>query len=139
MVELNVRAEKQAQLARDMGKAGVREQDLEESFVLGSGPGGQKVNKTNICVVLVHTPSGQVVKCAKTRSRALNRYYARKILCERILSEREDIETAREKEIAKIRRQKRRRSRRQKAKILADKRHRSEIKTSRKRVDPSEA
>jgi protein subunit release factor B len=138
MVELSVKAEKQAQLARDMSKAGVYEQDLEESFILGSGPGGQKVNKSNVCVMLVHQPSGEVVKCARTRSRALNRYYARKILCERILSAREDVKTAREQEREKIRRQKRRRSRKQKAKMLADKRHRSEIKATRKKVDAQE-
>lgn len=29
----------------------IRESDLEEQFVRGSGPGGQKINKTSVCVV----------------------------------------------------------------------------------------
>lgn len=29
----------------------INEADLEESFVRGSGPGGQKINKTSCCVV----------------------------------------------------------------------------------------
>jgi RF-1 domain len=38
------------------------EDDLEESFVHGGGPGGQSVNKTSNCVVLKHRPTGFVVK-----------------------------------------------------------------------------
>ncbi len=136
MAELNVRAEKREQLAAMMRNAGVQEEDLKESFILGSGPGGQKVNKSSVCVMLVHDKSGQVVKCSQTRSRALNRYYARKILCERILEERDDIRSARQQEWERIRRQKRRRSRKQRARILEEKRKRSEIKSLRRNVKP---
>lgn len=38
------------------------EDELEEQFVRGSGPGGQATNKTSNCVVLRHIPSGIVVK-----------------------------------------------------------------------------
>lgn len=38
----------------------LKEEDLDEQFVRGSGPGGQAVNKTNNCVVLVHKPTGIV-------------------------------------------------------------------------------
>jgi len=138
MPELQVRAEKQEQLAREMAQAGVREADLAESFILGSGPGGQKVNKSSVCVMLVHASSGQVVKCARTRSRALNRYYARKILCERILAEREGVLSARQQEMERVRRQKRRRTRRQKARMLDAKRRQGELKVSRRRVLPGE-
>ena len=138
MAEFRVRAEKQAQLAREMEQAGVREEDLKESFVLGSGPGGQKVNKTSVCVMLSHAPSGNVIKCAKTRSRALNRYYARKILCERILAARDGIRSARQQEMERVRRQKRRRSRRQKARMLEAKRQHGELKASRRRIIPGE-
>jgi len=138
MAELNVRAEKREQLAAMMLHAGVDEKDLDESFILGSGPGGQKVNKSSVCVMLVHGPSGKVVKCAQTRSRALNRYYARKILCERILEERNDIRSARRQECERVRRQKRRRSRKQRARILEEKRQRSETKSLRRKVIPRE-
>ncbi len=138
MVELNVRAEKREQLADMMRHAEVLEKDLDESFILGSGPGGQKVNKSSVCVMLVHQPTGKVVKCAQTRSRALNRYYARKILCERILEERDDIQSARQQEWERIRRQKRRRSRKQRARMLEEKRQRSEIKSLRRKVIPGE-
>lgn len=36
----------------------LNETDLEEQFVNGSGPGGQKLNKTHNCVVLKHKPTG---------------------------------------------------------------------------------
>lgn len=38
------------------------ENELEEMFVQGSGPGGQSVNKANNCVVLKHRPTGSTVK-----------------------------------------------------------------------------
>lgn len=138
MVELNVRSEKREQLAKMMQHADVREEDLTESFILGSGPGGQKVNKSSVCVMLIHGPTGKVVKCAQTRSRALNRYYARKILCERILEERNDILSARQQAWERVRRQKRRRSRKQRARILEDKRQHSQTKALRRKVIPGE-
>ena len=63
-----VRPEKLAALRERMEALGIREQDLEESFVRGSGRGGQKVNKTNNCVYLRHTPTGIAVKCHADRS-----------------------------------------------------------------------
>ena len=76
-----VRPEKLAALRERMEDLGIREQDLEESFVRGSGRGGQKVNKTNNCVYLRHTPTGIAVKCHADRSRELNRFLARRELC----------------------------------------------------------
>lgn len=40
----------------------LNEDELEEQFVRGSGPGGQATNKTSNCVVLKHVPTGIVVK-----------------------------------------------------------------------------
>ncbi|XP_077062951.1 mitochondrial translation release factor in rescue [Siphateles boraxobius] len=60
------------------------EEDLEEQFVRGSGPGGQATNKTSNCVVLKHIPTGIVVKCHQTRSVDLNRKRAREILREKL-------------------------------------------------------
>jgi protein subunit release factor B len=119
------------QLALRMARLGLREQDLEEQFIRGSGPGGQKINKTSSTVWLRHKPSGIDVKCGRERSQALNRYLARRELCERMEEKVLGARSARRQAIEKIRRQKRRRSRRQKEKMLADKRHRSGIKQGR--------
>ncbi|XP_061458626.1 mitochondrial translation release factor in rescue isoform X2 [Rhineura floridana] len=62
----------------------LNEDDLEEQFVRGSGPGGQATNKTSNCVVLKHLPSGIVVKCHQTRSVEQNRKRAREILQEKV-------------------------------------------------------
>ncbi|KAI0201095.1 RF-1 domain-containing protein [Astrocystis sublimbata] len=60
------------------------ESELEESFLKGSGPGGQKINKTNSAVQLKHTPTGLVVKCQETRSRSQNRKIARQLLADKL-------------------------------------------------------
>jgi protein subunit release factor B len=120
-----VSPEKQKQLTARMDRIGLKENDLVESFVRGSGPGGQKVNKTSVVVVLHHPATGLFVRCQESRSQALNRFLARRLLVEkletRVLGERSEEERRREK----IRRQKRRRSRRAKEKMLANKRHQS--------------
>jgi protein subunit release factor B/uncharacterized protein (UPF0248 family) len=54
------------------------EEDLEETFVRGSGPGGQKINKTSNRVVLIHKPTRLRVECQDTRSLQQNRKIARK-------------------------------------------------------------
>ncbi|PVH98724.1 hypothetical protein DM02DRAFT_470127, partial [Periconia macrospinosa] len=58
--------------------------DIIENFLKGSGPGGQKINKTSSAVQLKHIPTGIVVKCQDTRSRTQNRKIARQLLGERI-------------------------------------------------------
>lgn len=72
------------ELAERMSTLGIRECDLDESFVRGSGKGGQKVNKTNNCVCLVHLPTGIVIKCHRERERETNRFLARRALCDEI-------------------------------------------------------
>ncbi|KAJ8920318.1 hypothetical protein NQ315_011980 [Exocentrus adspersus] len=58
----------------------LHEKDLYEMHVKGSGPGGQKINKTSSCVVLKHIPTGIVVKCQETRYLEQNQKRARSIL-----------------------------------------------------------
>ncbi len=123
---------KQEQLAQRMRRLGIRAEDLTEKFVLGSGSGGQKVNKTSSCVFLRHAPSGIELKCQRGRSQALNRYHARVELCDRIQEREQAEQTARQKRREKIRRQKRRRSRRQKQRMLEEKHRQSEKKANRK-------
>ena len=131
-----VSPEKQKLLLERMQSLGVREQDIDEQFVRSSGAGGQKVNKTSSCVVLHHRPTGIRVKCQRERSQALNRFLARRILLDKIEATLRGVRTAAEQEIAKIRRQKRKRSRRAKLKLLADKRHQGQKKSSRAAVGP---
>ncbi len=77
-----VRAEKLLALQTRMAALGLQERDLQEQFVLSSGRGGQKAQKTHNCVVLKHIPSGLVVKCDRERSREINRYLARRLLAD---------------------------------------------------------
>lgn len=99
--------QKQQALSDLMHSLDILESDLEESFVTGSKKGGQKQNKTSSCVVLKHKPTKRCVKCQKTRSLTLNRYYARYQLCEQI-QKGLGVKNAKHE---KIRKQKKRRAR----------------------------
>ncbi|MBI3900862.1 MAG: peptide chain release factor-like protein [Chlamydiia bacterium] len=124
--------EKSDQLAKRMQELGILEKDLVEQFILSSGSGGQKVNKTSSCVYLKHLPTGIEVKCSQERSQALNRYLARHLLCDKIEEQIFQKKSKAQQEKEKIRRQKKRRSRKQKEKMIKEKKHRSAIKTLRK-------
>ena len=124
---------KERELLKRMAELEIHEDDIAEKFIRGSGKGGQKVNKTSSCVHLKHLPSGIEVKCQQERSQALNRFYARRDLCdkteEKILGKRSKAKQAAEK----IKRQKRRRSRRAKAKMVDTKVKRGKVKNTRKK------
>ncbi|KAL9137388.1 MAG: hypothetical protein Q9175_001403 [Cornicularia normoerica] len=62
----------------------LKEEDIEEAFLKGSGPGGQKINKTASAVQLKHVPTGMTIKSQATRSRSQNRKIARRLLAEKI-------------------------------------------------------
>jgi protein subunit release factor B len=115
-------------------RLGIREEDLDETFVRSRGKGGQNVNKVATCVMLVHRPTGTVVKCQRERTQALNRFHARRVLADKIERQRLGAASAEAARVAKLRRQKRRRSRRAKEKMLAAKHARAEIKELRARV-----
>jgi protein subunit release factor B len=129
-----VSPEKEAQLTQRMAALGVRETDLEETFVRSGGHGGQNVNKTSTCVMLLHRPTGLQVKCQATRQQGLNRFLARRLLLDKVEALKRGYVDAERARIEKIRRQKRRRSRRAKDRMLADKSHHSDKKASRRPV-----
>lgn len=119
------------EIRRKMEELGIREEDLVEKFVLGSGRGGQNLQKTSSCVYLKHLPTGIEVKCQRERSRDMNRYFARRDLCEKIETQILKVQTEKQQQIEKRRRQKRKRSKRAQQKVLQSKKHRGEIKTLR--------
>ena len=127
-----VSPEKEDLLAQRMAALGVREAEIEETFVRSGGHGGQNVNKTSTCVMLLHRPTGLQVKCQSTRQQGLNRYIARRLLLDKIEERKNGFVAAERARIEKIRRQKRKRSQRAKARMLADKAHHAAKKASRR-------
>ena len=124
--------EKMTSLDQRMAALGIDPGDLLEKFVRGSGAGGQKINKTSNCVFLKHLPSGIAIKCQLERSRDMNRFLARRELCDQMDTIINGKLSAKTQEIEKIRRQKRQRSRRSKQRSVADKRMLSEKKSLRR-------
>ena len=120
-------------LAR-LADLGVRIEDVEERFIRGAGPGGQKINKTSSTVWLRHGPTGIEVRCQRERSQAANREMAWGELCakleERRKGAREAAIDARETE----RRRNRQKSRAQKARMIQTKKIRAKHKSKRGRV-----
>ncbi|MGH7783510.1 MAG: peptide chain release factor family protein [Candidatus Binatia bacterium] len=138
MAHFSVSPEKEKKLLGRMQDLGVREQDIDEQFVRSSGAGGQNVNKVSSCVVLHHRPTGMRVKCQEERSQALNRFLARRLLLDKIEAKITGSKIAEEQKIAKIRRQKRKRSRRAKLRLLAEKQRQAEKKSLRASVRPDD-
>ncbi len=99
---------KQQALLKELG---IKPEDLEEKFILASGKGGQKVNKTSSAVYLKHRPTGIEVKESKDRSREVNRYLAREKLIETYQSQILGLKTKKANLLEKKKKQKQRRKR----------------------------
>ncbi len=130
-----VSEKKRQDLVLKMARLGIREQDFEESFVCSGGPGGQNVNKVATCVVLKHRPTGLFLKCQQERTQAMNRYWARRMLTEKLERQILGRKSEEDQRIAKIRRQKRKRSKRAKDKMLTLKQRHGALKKLRGRPE----
>ena len=128
MSSFPVSPDKLAQLEQRMSSLGVIESEIEETFVRSGGAGGQKVNKSSSCVMLLHRPTGLRVKSQTTRHQAMNRFLARRLLLDKIERMQKGFVEAERSQMEKIRRQKRRRSRRAKERMLANKARHAEKK-----------
>jgi protein subunit release factor B len=121
------------QILDQLDALGVLTADIEESFIRGSGPGGQKINKTASTVRLCHRPTGVEVRCQRERSQAANREVAWAELCRKLAAVLRKAEADRRHANEKKRRQNRKRSQRQKAISVEGKRQRAAIKAGRGR------
>ena len=137
MQNFGVSLTKEHALRHKMRMLGIHESDLIETFIRSAGKGGQNVNKSSTCVYLKHIPTSIEIKCQKERSQALNRYFARLWLTNKIENKVLGNLSENKKKIEKIRRQKRKRSKRAKIKILENKRRHSQKKVLRKNIDIS--
>ena len=112
MPRFGVTHAKEAELLERMDRCGVREEDLQERFVTSQGPGGQHVNRSATCVQLTYIPTGLTVRAQESRSQSLNRFFARRRLCELLEAQREGGAAPEARRRAQIRKQKARRRRR---------------------------
>jgi protein subunit release factor B len=123
-----VSSRKEQALLQRMKELNVCEDDIEETFIRASGPGGQKTNKTSSCVSLRHIPTNTIVKCQQERSQALNRFLARRQLLDQIERMQKGVVKEEALRIEKIRNRKRKTAKRAKKKIFASKTRQSDAK-----------
>jgi peptide chain release factor len=113
---------------------GVHPSDVEERFIRGSGPGGQKINKTSSTVWLRHRPTGIEVRCQAERSQTANRERAWLEMCDRLEARQRAARDEAQQLREKSRRQTRQKSYGQKVKMIQTKKHRAKSKARRGRV-----
>jgi protein subunit release factor B len=122
-------------LQRRLAALGARAEDVEEKFIRGAGPGGQKINKTSSTVWLRHGPTGVEVRMQRERSQVANRALAWAGLCEKLEARRHAAAAAAVHARELARRRGRQRSRTQKAVVVGAKRRHARHKAMRGRVE----
>jgi peptide chain release factor len=123
-----------AALLERLRQLGLQAEDIEESFSRSSGPGGQHVNKVSTACTVRHRPTGISVTASDSRSQHTNRTLAWSRLLERFEKHRAETRQARLADAAKARRQKAKRSRTTKRRLVETKRRRGETKKLRGNV-----
>jgi len=122
------------QIVRRLAALHVRVEDVDERFVRGTGPGGQKINKTSSTVWLRHKPTGTEVRCQSGRSQTANRQTAWTELCDRLEERQRAAKAQQRHEREAQRRRTRQKSPAQKARMVDAKKHRARTKATRGRV-----
>jgi protein subunit release factor B len=123
-----------SQILKKLAALGVRLDEVEERFVRGSGPGGQKINKTSSTVWLRHGPTGLEVRCQRERSQGANREVAWAELVAKLQTRKTQVLAALVDAREEERRRTRQKSRGQKIRMIQSKKHRAKHKARRGRV-----
>jgi protein subunit release factor B len=118
-----------------MNALGIRAEHLEETFSRSSGPGGQNINKVSSAATIRHIPSGLTFTASDSRSQALNRQLALERLVAALERRRTEEGRSRLAALSKLRRQRARRSRASKARLVEEKRLRTQTKELRRKID----
>lgn len=110
-----VTPQKKTDLRERLARLSVSLGEISEQAVKGTGPGGQKVNKTQSGVLLRYELGGEllVIKWTRERHHSLNRFLALRELCDEVEVRISPQTSARVAELMRARKQKDRTRRRQ--------------------------
>lgn len=122
------------QIVERLNRLNIRPEDIDERFVRGAGPGGQKINKTSSTVWLRHGPSGTEVRCQAERSQAANREKAWEELCDKLEAQVQAKNAAAQQAREAERRRTRPKTRAQKLRMIETKKIRAKRKSRRGKI-----
>ena len=105
-------------LEKKMADLGIKKQDIELKFIKSSGKGGQKINKSSSAVFVKHVKTGFFVKYGKERSQHLNKFFALRLLIEKIEDQIHGKNDREHQKIEKLKKQKLRRKKRARQKTI---------------------
>lgn len=126
------------QIVERLARLSVRPEEVDERFVRGTGPGGQKINKTSSTVWLRHEATKTEVRCQAQRSQSANRLMAWEDLCDKLEAQAQTIKAAAQQEHEVKRRRTRTKSRSQKLRMIETKKIRARHKGRRGKVNRDE-